>query len=237
MCKVFPSSLNPIPMRWFDGLEEGSISSYKELTKAFGARFVTCSRVPRPLDSLLSMSMREGETLKNYSDKYQELCNEIDGDFKDLAVKTFKVGLPTHSDLWKSLTMKRPQNMCQLMDRIEEHKRAEENQSQNKGKARIFTPDRRHNRSDQYEPSCLRREFFSQAPHNPTGPQMVNLVFKEPIYQVLEKIENESYFKWPNKMAVKIKIFTANTIRTEVTLQRIARCCNSFLTNWSNLES
>ena len=70
MCKVFPSSLDPIPIRWFNGLKEGLISFYKELTRAFRARFVTCSRVPRPLDSLLSMSMREGETLKNYSDKY-----------------------------------------------------------------------------------------------------------------------------------------------------------------------
>ena len=52
-------------MRWFDGLKEGSISSFKELTRAFGARFVTCSRVPQPLDSPLSMTMREGKTLKN----------------------------------------------------------------------------------------------------------------------------------------------------------------------------
>ena len=57
MCKVFPSSLEPVAMRWFDGLKEGSISSFKELTKAFMAHFVTSSRVPRPLDSLLSMIM------------------------------------------------------------------------------------------------------------------------------------------------------------------------------------
>ena len=54
MCKVFPSSLGPVAMRWFDGLEERSISSFQELTKVFGARFVTYSRVPRPLDSILS---------------------------------------------------------------------------------------------------------------------------------------------------------------------------------------
>ena len=70
MCKVFPSSLNPVAMRWFDGLEEGSIGSNEELTRAFEARFVTCSKVPKPLDSLLSMVIREGETLKTYSDKY-----------------------------------------------------------------------------------------------------------------------------------------------------------------------
>ena len=70
MCKVFSSSLGPVTMRWFDRLDEGSINSFEELTRAFGARFVTCSRVLRPLDSLLSMVMREGETLKTYSDRY-----------------------------------------------------------------------------------------------------------------------------------------------------------------------
>ena len=70
MCKVFPFSLGPMMIRWFDGLREGSISSFKELTRAFGSRFVTCNRVPRPLDSLLSMAMREGETLKTYLDRY-----------------------------------------------------------------------------------------------------------------------------------------------------------------------
>jgi len=45
MCKVFPSSLGPVVTRWFDGLREGSISSFKELTRAFGSRFMTCDRV------------------------------------------------------------------------------------------------------------------------------------------------------------------------------------------------
>ena len=70
MCKVFPSTLGPMSMRWFDGLKADSINSFKGFTRAFGSRFITCSQVPRLLDSLLSLSMREGETLKTYSDKY-----------------------------------------------------------------------------------------------------------------------------------------------------------------------
>ena len=46
MCKVFPSSLGPVVIRWFDGLGAGSIDSFKELTRVFGSRFITCSRVP-----------------------------------------------------------------------------------------------------------------------------------------------------------------------------------------------
>ena len=70
MCKIFPSSLGPMAMRWFNGLKANSIDSFKKLTQSFGARFITCSRVPLPLGSLLSMSMRDGETLKAYSDRY-----------------------------------------------------------------------------------------------------------------------------------------------------------------------
>ena len=70
MCKVFPSSLGPVAMRWFNGLGASSIDSFKDLTQAFGSRFITCSRVHRPLDSLFSLSIREGETLKTYLNRY-----------------------------------------------------------------------------------------------------------------------------------------------------------------------
>ena len=123
MCKVFPTSLGLVAIRWFDGLGAGSIGSFEELTRAFGSRFIMCSRV-----SLLSMSMQKGETLKTYSDKYWEMFNEIDGDFDDVAIRTFKVGLPTKNDLRKSLTKKPVRNVRQLMDRIDEYKRVEEDQ-------------------------------------------------------------------------------------------------------------
>ena len=62
------------------------------------------------------MVMRDGETLKTYSNRYWETFNEIDGDFEDVAIRTFKVGLPTNHDLRKSLTMKLAWSMCQFMD-------------------------------------------------------------------------------------------------------------------------
>ena len=124
-------------MRWFDGLKEGSINSFKELTRVFGARFVTCSRVPRPLDSLLSMTMWEGETLKTYSDRYWETFNEIDENFDDVAIRTFKVSLPAKHDLRKSLTRKLVRSVHQFMDRIDEYKWVEGDQQQEKGKAKV----------------------------------------------------------------------------------------------------
>ena len=70
--------------------------------------------------------MRERETLKTYSDKYWEMFNKIDGDFDNVAIRTFKVGLPTEHDLRNSLTKKPIKSVHRLMDRINEYKRVEE---------------------------------------------------------------------------------------------------------------
>ena len=89
---------------------------------------MTCNRVPRPLDSLLFMTMGEMETLKTYLERYWEMFNEIDGNFDGVAIRTFKVGLPAEHDLRKSLTKKPARSVCQLKGRIDEYKRIEEDQ-------------------------------------------------------------------------------------------------------------
>ena len=137
MCKVFPSSLGPIAMRWFDSLKANSINSFKELTQAFRSRFVTCNKVPQPLSSLLPLSMREGETLKTYSKRYWEMYNEMDGNFEDVTISTFKSGLPIEHGLRKSLMGKPVTNLRQLIDRIDKYKRVEEDQQLGKGKDKV----------------------------------------------------------------------------------------------------
>ncbi|XP_075663785.1 uncharacterized protein LOC142633425 [Castanea sativa] len=93
------------------------------------------------------------------------MFNEIDGDFDDVAIRTFKVGLPIEHDLRKPLTKKLVRSVRRLMDRIDEYKRVEEDQQQGKGKVKV-----------------------------------VNTIFREPVHLLLKKIQNEPYFKWPNKM-------------------------------------
>ncbi|XP_030945847.1 uncharacterized protein LOC115970340 [Quercus lobata] len=131
----------------------GRTDPVKHLTQAFGSRFITSSRVPRPLDSLLSLSIREGETLKAYSDRYWEMYNEIEGNYDDVVISTFKRGLPTKHGLRKSLTGKPVTSVHQLMDRIEKYKRVEEDQQTGKGKAKVVRQERRDFRSDRFNSS------------------------------------------------------------------------------------
>ena len=78
------------------------------------------------MDSLLSLSMQEGETLKACLDRYWEMYNEIEGNFDDVAISTFKSGLLAEHGLRKSLTGKPVTSLRQLMDRINKYKMVEE---------------------------------------------------------------------------------------------------------------
>ena len=157
------------------------------------------SRVPRPLSSLLLLSIHEGETLKAYSDRYWEMYNEMDDNFDDVTISTFKNGLSTEHGLRKSLTGKPVTSVRKLMDRVDKYKRVEEDQLQGKEKKKIILQKRNDFRSDRYNSNHPRRDFAMQS--GLTNTQTVNAIFRELVHQVLEKAKNEPFFKWSNKMA------------------------------------
>ncbi|XP_050241879.1 uncharacterized protein LOC126690794 [Quercus robur] len=144
--------------------------------------------------------MRKGEMLKAYLDRYWETYNEVEGNHDDVAISTFKRGLPTKHGLRKSLTGKPVTSVRQLMDRIDEYKRVEEDQQTEKGKAKFVPQERRDFRSDRFSSSNKpRRDYTEQS--GSTGAQVVHAVFREPLHEILEKIKREPFFQWPNRMA------------------------------------
>ena len=84
------------------------------------------------------------------------------------------------------------------MDRVDKYKRIKDDQQQGKGKAKVVPQERRDFRLDRYNNNQSRRDYAEQPGSN--NNQVVEAVFREPVYQVLEKVKNESFFKWPNKM-------------------------------------
>ena len=144
------------------------------------------------------MTIREGESVKAYAERYCEMFNEINGNFDEVNIRTFKVSLPSEHGLRKSLTGKPVTSLRQLMDRVDKYKRIEDDQQQGKGKAKAIPQEKRDFRSDRYNNNRLRRDYAEQQGSN--NNQVVRVVFREPVHQVLEKVKNESFFKWPNKM-------------------------------------
>ena len=138
MCKVFPSSLGPTTLRWFNGLRKDSIYSFSELIQEFGVWFMTCSQVSQLVDVLLLMKMGNGETLRSYASRYWELYNEIGRGNEKIAATTFWIGLLEDSELRDSLTRRPPEDIRQLMRHIEEYKWLEDDRLQSKGKAPVI---------------------------------------------------------------------------------------------------
>ena len=56
------------------------------------------------------------------------MFNKIDDDFDEVAIKTFKVGLPAEHGLRKSLTGKPAISFRQLMNRVDKYKRIKDDQ-------------------------------------------------------------------------------------------------------------
>ena len=87
MCKVFPSSLKPTTLRWFNWLRKGSIGR--------------------------AIVYEDGswETLCNYTSRYWELYNKIGGANEKIAASTFRLGLHEDSKLRDLLTRRPPEDM------------------------------------------------------------------------------------------------------------------------------
>ena len=137
--------------------------------------------------------MREGESVKVYSDRYWEMFNEIDGNFDDVAIKTFKVGLLFEQGLGKSLIGKLVSSLRLLMDWVDKYKRIKDDQQQGKENAKVILQEKRDFRSDRYNNNRPRRDYAGQS--GSTNTQMVNVVFWESVWKVLKKIKNEPFFK------------------------------------------
>ena len=103
------------------------------------------------------------------------MFNKIEGDFKDVAISTFKLGLLAGHGLRKSLTGKLVTSIRQLMDQIDKYKRVKEDQLQNKGKGKVILQERRDFKSDRYNNNKPQRDFARQ--FEPAAPQAVNTVF------------------------------------------------------------
>ena len=126
------------------------------------------------------------------------MFNEIDGSYDDVAISAFKAGLSANHDLRKSLTGKPVTSVRLLMDRIDKYRRIEENQLQGKGKVKVIPQEMRDSKSDRSQNNRPRRDFIGQ--YGSANTQVVNVVFREPVQKILEKVRNELFFKWPNKM-------------------------------------
>jgi hypothetical protein len=98
----------------------------------------------------------------------------------------------------QSLTKKPPLNMADLMSRIKQHVRVEEDrlQPQKQPDNNISAPKK----SVQPETSRVQRKPRQPEPVTKESFEAINTTFKEPIFRILPQIKDKPYFVWPAKM-------------------------------------
>ncbi|XP_025625258.1 uncharacterized protein [Arachis hypogaea] len=78
-CRAFPVNLAGPAIRWFNGLPQGYIYGFSDISRAFLAQFTTrIAKAKHPIN-LLGVTQRQGEPTRKYLDRFNDECLEIDG--------------------------------------------------------------------------------------------------------------------------------------------------------------
>ncbi|GFY94866.1 hypothetical protein Acr_10g0002510 [Actinidia rufa] len=126
MCRVFPSNLGDLGLKWFDRLPPGSTESFYQLIESFVARFVINTKAPKAIGSLLTLKKGRNESTRNYSKRYWEMYNEIEECSEEMAVASYKLGLAPGDRLWENLMLDPPTGLWDLMSWVEMFARLED---------------------------------------------------------------------------------------------------------------
>ena len=143
------------------------------------------------------MRMKDSESLKSYSSRYWEVYNEVDGCTK-IAIKTFKLGLDSESELRYNLSRRPAKSMRDFMSQIKQFVRVEDDQARTRAVSMQGRPPRKPANMEQRRTDIPTKNLgrFPQ-PRDLGG---VHTVFNEPIYRIMAKIKNEHFFSWPTPL-------------------------------------
>ena len=163
------------------------------------ARFITNSQKRKEMSTLLTMKLEDNETLKDYSIRFWETYNDIEACGEEVAITTFKMGLPTSSGLRQSLIKHPPRDLGKLMHKIDQFVRIEEDGRgtppvQTVAQPKVITTKPAVRTENTTKNLSTLKNLVA-----PTF-RAFDTVFKEPIYRIMEKIKKEPFFVWPPKL-------------------------------------
>ena len=145
----------------------------------------------------MSLMKHNSKSRKEFSVRYWRLYNEVEGSNEQVAVATFKLGLPRESQLRQSLTKWSPATQGGLMEWIKEFIKLEED---------LGVSEPRWARSVEHGSRRKRRMEFGEGSDRMIGRtepmraayEGVLTIFNDPIYKILTQIKDKPYFKRPS---------------------------------------
>ncbi|XP_038970589.1 uncharacterized protein LOC120104129 [Phoenix dactylifera] len=90
LCKAFSAILRGTARLWFSGLKPSTVSSFEQLGRQFATNFVASRRQQRTSDFLLDIKQKEGESLKDYINRFTAATSEVCELDQSIAMSTLK---------------------------------------------------------------------------------------------------------------------------------------------------
>ncbi|XP_057747647.1 uncharacterized protein LOC130966842 [Arachis stenosperma] len=125
-CKAFPTTLTKTTIRWFDNLSPRSISSFDDMAKKFLARFSIQKDNAKHAPSLLEIKQGERETLRNYMERFNKTCMDIQNLPTEAAIMGLINGL-RERPFSQSISKKYPTSPNEVQERAAKYINMEEN--------------------------------------------------------------------------------------------------------------
>ncbi|KAL0420717.1 UNVERIFIED_CONTAM: hypothetical protein Slati_3094600 [Sesamum latifolium] len=124
-CRVFVNTFTWSAQQWFNQLPSGSIRSFGEFRSLFLHHFASSKRCQKTIPSLFYLQQREGESLKEYLQRFNLAALEVPTATSNALICAFTHGLQD-GDFFKSLTKKPPHNFYNLLALAEQYINLEE---------------------------------------------------------------------------------------------------------------
>ncbi|GKV28953.1 hypothetical protein SLEP1_g37937 [Rubroshorea leprosula] len=119
MCKIFPSTLRGNAQTWYYSLLQSSIGSYAELAASFATKFSSCRLIKKTTSELMRVAQKEGESLKNYMNRFNDAVLEIGSFSQAVGLAALTQGLKHERDQLKFVQEQgRPQSSRDANNRL-----------------------------------------------------------------------------------------------------------------------
>lgn len=219
------------------------------LSALFSPEVVTSQKQEKDIDALLNLGKTAGESLREYVDRYWDTLNEIEGciRYQKVAMTSFKNGLDESArDAYQDFYLHPPRiwmtSWSALTNTVKWLNIWPCSGSPPESPIRVVRPSITFRRAKERTVRKIRvagyQKDYVRGP-KPREFEASTTVFKEPLHELLKKIEHEPYFSYPvHYLAVFFVIFSLYQIpilssfsptifRLNLTLQLLISFCQS----------
>ncbi|XP_028547719.1 uncharacterized protein LOC114578584 [Dendrobium catenatum] len=205
LCQVFPATLKGQARTWFYSLPPGTIPSFVKLAKVFVEQFVANRRIAKDSSHLSGIRQNEGESLKEYFQRFSTEARQIPGVDPELLRGVFLGGLrpgPFYSALMRDTVhsyadlIHRVEAQISADEAINAHKKQFEQISGKRkgapGMDNSFSQQKKHGKNNlPHRSPSPRREPRQEKEYTPLNTSQAN---------VLMAIRDQENVKWPHPL-------------------------------------